>query len=67
MSTKVYTPEDGAIFTQMLWEIAHKTSPEMIFALFHQIADHIEVDEANNRANLIFTKDFQDIKGVKND
>lgn len=65
--TKVYTPEDGTIFTQMLWDIAHKTSPEFIFAIFAQIADHIEVDEVNNRANLIFTKEFQNITGVKND
>lgn len=62
---KVYTKEDGAIFTQLLWDLAHQISPEFIFAIFTQITDHIEITDTN--ANLVFTKEFQDIQGVEHD
>lgn len=65
MNTKVYTKEDGAVFTQLLWDVAQQTAPEFIFALFIQIADHIEVTESG--ANLVFTKEFQNIQGVSNE
>lgn len=65
MVNRIYTEEDGAIFTQLLWDVANQASPEFVFALLTQITDHIEVNDKG--AILHFTQEFQNIEGPQND
>lgn len=66
MTVKVVTKEDKDAFNSALWDAAHATPPEFVFAIYLRIADHIEIKE-DGQAMIVFKEEFQKVQEEKND